>query len=122
MPYDTWYERRSRGRRTRRPTTPRHPGRAARRAAPPSPPDRRHPFPLAGRGYEGPGELGRYGRAPVPYGPDHTYDYHLGDRYGYGPDFVLGEERIRGRRLPDLRPRRGGPRQRPHGEWKLHRP
>ncbi|HEX7119671.1 MAG TPA: hypothetical protein VF212_12830 [Longimicrobiales bacterium] len=81
-----------------------------RGAAPRAPlprPDRRRPFPLAGRGYSGPGELGRYGRAPVPYGPEHTYDYHLGDRFGYGPDYVTGEERIRQRRLPGFGARRG---------------
>lgn len=45
--------------------------------------------------YRGPGPAGRYGGAPVPYGPDHTYDFHFGDHYGYGPDYRLGEERIR---------------------------
>lgn len=80
---------------------------------PPRPgPRRRHrhhrPWHLHGPGYAGPGELGRYGNAPVPYGPDHTYDFHLGDRYGYGPDFRLGEERVR-RRLEALRRSRRRP-------------
>ena len=108
MRYDTGYERRpGRGRYS---CTPRRP-RSAREAAPQPrshlpPPDRRQPFAFEGEGYTGPGEAGRYGHAPVPYGPDHTYDYHLGDRYGYGPDFVRGEERIRKRRLDEFRARR----------------
>lgn len=66
-------------------------------------------FALHGPGYRGPGEAGRYGDAPVPYGPDHTYDYHLGDRYGTGPDYWVGDRRVRrGERRP--RPRRRRPR------------
>ena len=64
----------------------------------------RRPWDLPpGGGYSGPGEAGRYGNAPVPYGPDHTYDYHLGDRYGYGPDFQIGEPQI-GHHPPPRRP------------------
>lgn len=51
--------------------------------------------PPSGAWYTGPGESYRYGEAPVAYGRDHTYDYHLGDRFGYGPDFYQGEARIR---------------------------
>ncbi|HEX6941225.1 MAG TPA: hypothetical protein VF158_17650 [Longimicrobiales bacterium] len=109
MRYDTWYESRSGRARRRAVRRPPHGRTTYRREAWPGPPlprpDRRHPFPIEGRGYRGPGELRRYGRAPVPYGPEHTYDYHLGDRYGYGPDFVAGEERIRQRPLPRLRRR-----------------
>lgn len=123
MRYDTWYDRprhdrprrRVRGRRARPDRPVRE--RTVRERAAPIPmewlpqPDRRHPFPLEGPGYTGRGEAGRYGSAPVPYGPDHTYDYHMGDRYGYGPDFVQGEERVRSRRLPGLG--RGPRRRRP---------
>lgn len=66
-------------------------------------------FPPEGPGYSGRGELGRYGDAPVPYGPDHTYDFRFGDHYGYGPDFYEGEARVR--HDPELRRRRRpGPR------------
>lgn len=107
MRYDTWYE--GRPERHARPRLS-HRRRARRRGEPLRepplpPPDRRVPFPLEGRGYTGPGEAGRYGDAPVPYGPEHTYDYHLGDRYGYGPDFIRGEERIRKHHLPEFRER-----------------
>lgn len=63
-----------------------------------------------GRGYTGPGEAGRYGDAPVEYGPDHTYDYHLGDRYGYGPDYLEGDRRVRRGQPPPAPRRRRGPR------------
>lgn len=66
----------------------------------PPPPSPRFPPERPGTGYRGPGELGRYGNAPVPYGPDHTYDFHFGDRYGYGPDYQIGEERLRELRGP----------------------
>lgn len=110
MRYDEWYERpptRARRGSTDRPYRgrPDHRHEPDRRVFLPRP-DRRRPFPIEGRGYTGPGDARRYGDAPVPYGPEHTYDYHMGDRYGYGPDFVRGEERIRQRRLPGLRPRR----------------
>lgn len=65
----------------------------------------RRPWELpSGGGYRGPGELGRYGNAPVPYGPDHTYDYHRGESFGYGPDFRIGEERIGHRPAPHRPP------------------
>ena len=107
MQYDDWYARRMNPARRGR---MRSSYRSARgdffesgyRALLPRP-DRRRPFPIEGAGYRGPGELRRYGDAPVPYGPEHTYDYRMGDRYGYGPDFVPGEERIRQRPLPELR-------------------
>lgn len=88
-------------------------GRGYDEPAPRRRPRRRHRdrprFPPEGPGYSGPGELGRYGDAPVPYGPDHTYDFRFGDRYGYGPDFYEGEARVR--RDPGLRSRRRpGPR------------
>ncbi len=120
MRYDEWYERPPTRARRGSPSRPYrgrpdedrlHRGRpddlpeSERRTFLPRP-DRRRPFPIEGRGYTGRGEARRYGNAPVPYGPEHTYDYHMGDRYGYGPDFVRGEERIRQRRLPELRPRR----------------
>jgi hypothetical protein len=71
--------------------------------------------------YSGPGELGRYGNAPVPYGSRHTYNYHFGDRFGYGPDFYVGDDRVRRRA-----PRRGSspPRRRrdDHGHEPVRRP
>lgn len=89
-----------------RPDEPRRQRRGPRRR-----PMRR--FPPTGPGYTGPGEAGRYGHAPVPYGPEHTYDYHLGDRYGRGPDFWTGEARVR--RGPAPRPPRPPrPRRRPY--------
>ena len=60
--------------------------------------------------YRGPGEAGRYGDAPVEYGPEHTYDYHLGDRYGYGPDYLTGDERVRRSNPRPFAPRERGPR------------
>ena len=107
--YDDEYREQERGRTRWRRSAARSasPPRTERGSGRPPPPDRRRPGRPIDEGYTGPGELGRYGNAPVPYGPDHTYDYHFGDRYGAGPDFVTGEERIRKRPLPELRRRRG---------------
>lgn len=69
-----------------------HRGRPGSRWRERRPRARRHPLPH--EAYRGPGAAGRYGGAPVPYGPDHTYNFHYGDYYGYGPDFRRGEERI----------------------------
>jgi len=111
MRYDEWYgRRRNRARRGYKERSYRGYPFELLESGPRFPlprPDRRQPFRIEGSGYRGPGELRRYGDAPVPYGPEHTYDYRMGDRYGYGPDFVRGEERIRQRPLPELRSGRG---------------
>jgi len=86
-------------------------GRRARGSAPPPIRERQPgamrgqspdgPFHLYDGGFRGRGPVGRYGDAPVPYGPDHEYDFHHGDRFGSGPDFWSAERRLRRRREED---------------------